>query len=480
MTDLPPEVTYGYVSDRIILAVGDGPDASSKPDAVAASGLITFIPAKKVVAIGGATPGRVLPQVVRASLDDEGYLVDLAGGRGVWLVAGAYTVKYTLSDLELPPHEIVVTEEHTEDSPLHLSLAMPPGGPVLTPSQYAALAARIDSLMQGFIPADEAAELAQAAAAPAVTAAQSAQADAAQSAIAAQLAIGAGDALANLVRIEKATLANPAASRPAWPGIVDWWVPVGSPAPPNAIAGDLVTEVSSEAAPWTPSTLPLGGWWSAAHPGTAPGGSITSVPDRSGNGRPAPVESGTVTHSDTALNGTPALVFGASSRLRTAVHALSGTGPLTFAWTGVLGSTSPSTARFFFGGRLDANANSTTQVGSNGSGNYTLRRVSTTSTTTVPVDANPHTYTAVFGTGSVSRLYIDGTLVHTGTSAAGSFDNLIIGGSTTTASGTDSQWYIGPGGMVGDLMWMTGALDNDNPADFATLQAWLKTRAGMS
>lgn len=289
-----------------------------------------------------------------------------------------------------------------------------------------------------------------------------------------------GPSLAQLTLVEKGALTNAGTPRPAWPGIVDWWVPVGSPAPPNAIAGDLVTEVSSEDAPWTPSALPLGGWWSAAHPGTAPGGLVTSVPDRSGNGRPAPLETGVVTHAPTSLNGTPALVFDGASRLRTAVHGLSGTGPLTFAWTGKLGSTTPSTVRFFFGGRLAANTASTTQVGSNGSGNYTLRRVATISTTTVAVDTSPHTYVAVFDAGSVSRFYIDGTLVHTGTSAAGSFDHLIIGGSTTTSGGTDSQWHIGPGGMIGDLMWMTGALDNDSPSDFATLQSWLKMRAGMA
>jgi hypothetical protein len=37
----------------------------------------------------------------------------------------------------IPSHDIEVTTGHTEAAPLDLTTAMPPGGPVLTPSEYA-------------------------------------------------------------------------------------------------------------------------------------------------------------------------------------------------------------------------------------------------------------------------------------------------------------------------------------------------------
>ena len=49
----------------------------------------------------------------------------------------------------IPPHDIDVTTGHTEAAPLDLTTAMPPGGPVLTPSEYAELNGRLTILEAG-------------------------------------------------------------------------------------------------------------------------------------------------------------------------------------------------------------------------------------------------------------------------------------------------------------------------------------------
>lgn len=86
------------------------------------------------------------------NLDTEGVLVDGQGLAGVWLVTGTYRVDYmtvTGGTLGLAAHDIVVTDAHTESSPLDLVVAAPPGGQVLAASQFAALSARIDQLGDG-------------------------------------------------------------------------------------------------------------------------------------------------------------------------------------------------------------------------------------------------------------------------------------------------------------------------------------------
>lgn len=79
--------------------------------------------------------------------DAAGYLVDDAGASPVQLAVGRYRVSY--STWGLPAHDIELTAAHTQADPLDLTVAMPPGGPVLTPSEFAALSARIDGLGGG-------------------------------------------------------------------------------------------------------------------------------------------------------------------------------------------------------------------------------------------------------------------------------------------------------------------------------------------
>lgn len=143
MAVMPPEITYGYVADRLVLAVGDGADGDRTPDARPAVGKVKFTPKTKVMPVSAPTPGRVLPQAIEASLDADGYLIDDQGAQGVWLVVGLYDVTYSFTSATVAGHEIEVTAAHTETAPLYLTLAVPPGGPILTPSQYTELNNRL-------------------------------------------------------------------------------------------------------------------------------------------------------------------------------------------------------------------------------------------------------------------------------------------------------------------------------------------------
>ena len=146
----PPDLTYGYVDGRIILAIGDRSDAGRMPDPVPADGMtVTFTPANTILKVASPTPATVIKQPIVCSVDANGYLIDGQGARGVWLVTGTYKVTYSNQRAIIPPHDIDVTTGHTEVAPLDLTTAMPPGGPVLTPSEYAELNGRIAILEAG-------------------------------------------------------------------------------------------------------------------------------------------------------------------------------------------------------------------------------------------------------------------------------------------------------------------------------------------
>lgn len=149
MPTLPTSVTYGKVTGRFLLAVGDTvADTDRMPDAVAATGKITFIPSAKVVTTTNP-PTTVIGQNVVTIIDAEGYLLDPAGAPGVWLVTGVYTVQYTLAGVTLASHYIDVRATHTDATPLDLATAIPPGGPLLSAGEYATLSARIDAITGG-------------------------------------------------------------------------------------------------------------------------------------------------------------------------------------------------------------------------------------------------------------------------------------------------------------------------------------------
>ena len=146
----PPDLTYGYVDGRIILAIGDRSDAGRMPDPVPADDTtVTFTPANTILKVTTPTPATVIKQPIVCAVDANGYLVDGQGARGVWLVTGTYKVTYSHSRAIIPSHDIEVTTGHTEVAPLDLTTAMPPGGPVLAPSEYAELNGRLAILEAG-------------------------------------------------------------------------------------------------------------------------------------------------------------------------------------------------------------------------------------------------------------------------------------------------------------------------------------------
>ena len=146
----PPDLTYGYVDGRIILAIGDRSDAGRMPDPVPADGMtVTFTPANTILKVTTPTPATVIKQRIVCSVDANGYLIDGQAARGVWLVTGTYKVTYSHPRAMIPSHDIEVTTGHTEAAPLDLTTAMPPGGPVLAPSEYAELNGRLTILEAG-------------------------------------------------------------------------------------------------------------------------------------------------------------------------------------------------------------------------------------------------------------------------------------------------------------------------------------------
>jgi hypothetical protein len=86
---LPTNVSYGTVVGQFLLAYGDGPDIDPRPDGVPAKGSIFFRPSPIKLLNPGAEPNPVtiLPAVVEAVLDVEGYLLGGDGQRGMRLVA---------------------------------------------------------------------------------------------------------------------------------------------------------------------------------------------------------------------------------------------------------------------------------------------------------------------------------------------------------------------------------------------------------
>jgi hypothetical protein len=146
----PPDLTYGYVDGRIILAIGDRSDAGRMPDPVPAAGMtVTLTPANTILKVASPTPATVVKQPIPCGVDANGYLIDRQAARGVWLVTGTYKVTYSHPRATIPSHDIEVTTGHTEAAPLDLTTAMPPGGPVLTPSEYAELNGRLTILEAG-------------------------------------------------------------------------------------------------------------------------------------------------------------------------------------------------------------------------------------------------------------------------------------------------------------------------------------------
>ena len=149
MTSLPPDLTFGFVRFKTVLAVADTADAGRDPDAVGATGTVTFT-AKQRVTIGyeAGEPVTVGKQVIVCPLDSQGNLLERVGGAiGVWLVTGQYVVTYDITGVDLTAHDILVEASHTLAAPLWLSTYIPPG-PEATLSEFSALNERLLDIEQ--------------------------------------------------------------------------------------------------------------------------------------------------------------------------------------------------------------------------------------------------------------------------------------------------------------------------------------------
>lgn len=142
--DLPADFAYGYVTGRVILAVGDTADEGTQPDEVAPTGAKAIFTPKATI-LKSSTGAIVIPKPIECPLDANGYLTDPAGNPGVWLITGTYAVTYTVPGSAIPGHDIVVASTHTLSQPARLVDFLTTGAPVTT-TQYAELNSRIDSL----------------------------------------------------------------------------------------------------------------------------------------------------------------------------------------------------------------------------------------------------------------------------------------------------------------------------------------------
>ena len=119
---LPAAYTHGKVVGRFIKAVGDSEDVGVLPEAVPASGSVTFIPdqLERIVTDATVAPSTFfVHEPITAQLDSAGYL-SRAGNRGVWLWAGAWTVTISVAGVSRAPFKITVSAAHTNESPLDL------------------------------------------------------------------------------------------------------------------------------------------------------------------------------------------------------------------------------------------------------------------------------------------------------------------------------------------------------------------------
>src|SRR5690606_308286 len=118
MTELPSDISLGYVVGRYILMSSD----DSKP--LPASGTIYFSPVSALTFSDVAPPTSAIKHTFEASLDAEGYVSD-DGQRGVWLAPGSYTVTFRFNEGTMPAFKIRVLSTHNASNPLDLVLAKP-------------------------------------------------------------------------------------------------------------------------------------------------------------------------------------------------------------------------------------------------------------------------------------------------------------------------------------------------------------------
>ena len=124
---LPESYDYGFITCRIIQAVGDSKsDVDRLPEARASVGVVRFEPLTKLNRVLTSPTAFVGHEVVTASLGPTGEMLDAEGLPGLWLITGHYQVSFNLSSgATIPPFKVEVLTEHTLENPLDLVTAEP-------------------------------------------------------------------------------------------------------------------------------------------------------------------------------------------------------------------------------------------------------------------------------------------------------------------------------------------------------------------
>lgn len=163
MAILPPEISFGFVVGRWILAVGDTEaDPDELPDAAVPTGTVTFTRIDENVNLLDTTQNdgtwvAVARKSVMAVLNDQGELaLEHSTNAGLWLITGAYTVAVSVSGLSWTPFTIIITTDHTPENPLDLVTASPVP---ITPTTV--LVPSIDTMVRAEAAADRAEQYAQ-------------------------------------------------------------------------------------------------------------------------------------------------------------------------------------------------------------------------------------------------------------------------------------------------------------------------------
>lgn len=124
--ELPNNISYGKVVGRLLLAVGDGEDFGALPDGRPMVGTVTFSPAATQLRNVNAVPPTIInPLPVTCGIDNDGYLIDPRGEKGVWLIASndpdidptnwTYFVTFSLTNTTVKSFSMSVNAEQTQD-----------------------------------------------------------------------------------------------------------------------------------------------------------------------------------------------------------------------------------------------------------------------------------------------------------------------------------------------------------------------------
>lgn len=152
---MPSDVEYGKVVGRFIVAVPDATDPDNLPEATAGVGSVKITPIGRGPVTSPADPALVIREPITCPLDTDGNLLDLVGEIGVWLVVGLYKVSYNITGARIRTHMIQVLSTHTDDDPLDVTSYIPPGGAILSASEYAELSLRLLDVSENSVSVDD-------------------------------------------------------------------------------------------------------------------------------------------------------------------------------------------------------------------------------------------------------------------------------------------------------------------------------------